>query len=427
MNIYNFFKKRNDPLHKNSYYLMINNLINSFFGFIFWIVAARLYSSLDVGLAVALVSASNIIIVISLLGLDVSIVRFLAHAKNKIIYLNTSLTLLCINIPLTSFVFILVTKIWNFNLIFINDSIIYIIFFLILSVFGGFLSIYDQTFISLRDTKYCLFQNLFLSVLKVLLLIFLLIYFTQFNILISICVSLIITIFFSTSFLLKKVLINYKPSIIIDKKIVNEISHFSIANYLVNILSTLPASLLPLIILNILGPEENAYFYITFMIANILFIITTNTSASLFAESSFKEQNFSVNLNKAFKQTYTLLVIGIIVVLLFGKNLLLVFGNNYSESGYYLLVLLSLSGLFVPLYSFYVIYLKIKHKIKELLIITFSLCLCILLSSYFLLFQFNILGIGFSYLIAYIFLNIIIIARFLSIRKNVKSNRSIFQ
>lgn len=43
-------KHLNDPLYKNSLFIMLTSISGSGFGFIFWILAAKLYAPQDVGI-----------------------------------------------------------------------------------------------------------------------------------------------------------------------------------------------------------------------------------------------------------------------------------------------------------------------------------------------------------------------------------------
>jgi len=72
------FLKRffNDSLYRNSLFLVANRGLVVLTGFVFWMVATRLYPVDDVGLAVAFVSSSQLIGSFALFGFDSSIIRF---------------------------------------------------------------------------------------------------------------------------------------------------------------------------------------------------------------------------------------------------------------------------------------------------------------------------------------------------------------
>jgi hypothetical protein len=60
----------------------------------------------------------------------------------------------------------------------------------------------------------------------------------------------------------------------------------------------LPAMVLPILITNLIGVKFSAYFYMAMMIANLLYIIPTATSQSLFAEGSHIETELKMHLKK---------------------------------------------------------------------------------------------------------------------------------
>jgi len=80
-----------DPLYKNSFFIMLTSISNAGFGFIFWMLAVRFYSTADIGLASAIISTMGLIFMLSLLGFDISLVRFLPEREDKKL-INSCLT-----------------------------------------------------------------------------------------------------------------------------------------------------------------------------------------------------------------------------------------------------------------------------------------------------------------------------------------------
>ena len=69
---------------KNASYLLRQQLrvLLSGLGFVFWVVAARLFSKSDIGVATVVLTAASFIVSLGLLGLDAGIVRFLSTAED---------------------------------------------------------------------------------------------------------------------------------------------------------------------------------------------------------------------------------------------------------------------------------------------------------------------------------------------------------
>ena len=64
-----------DPLYRNSLFMAFTSVFNAGCGFFFWMIAARLYTVEQVGLATALISALGLVVLLSRLGFDVSAIR----------------------------------------------------------------------------------------------------------------------------------------------------------------------------------------------------------------------------------------------------------------------------------------------------------------------------------------------------------------
>ena len=87
------FSKLRNPLYRNSIFLMLSSTVGAGTGFIFWIIAARLYSTEDVGLSSAIVSVMRLLMLLSFVGLNIGFIRYLPEKENKKDFVNTSLTI----------------------------------------------------------------------------------------------------------------------------------------------------------------------------------------------------------------------------------------------------------------------------------------------------------------------------------------------
>lgn len=182
-----------------------------------------------------------------------------------------------------------------------------------------------------------------------------------------------------------------------DGGIVNEMLHFSFWSYLANFFKMAPAFILPIMITNILTPDLTAYFYIAWMIANLLFMIPRQTAQSLFAEGSNFDKRLGVNLKKSLKFISLLLIPSILFILIFGDKLLLLFGSEYSEEGFGLLQILALSAIPLALNTVYVTVKNIKKQVKTVTLIYGVIAVGTLGGSYLLLGSMGLVGIGYAW------------------------------
>jgi len=117
------------------------------------------------------------------------------------------------------------------------------------------------------------------------------------------------------------------------------------------------------------------------------------TSQSLFAEGSYSEKDLKIQLKKAVKIIFLLLIPSILVSFLFGKYILLVFGKKYSSEGVIFLQILAISGIFLSINHLGNSIFFIKHRIKLMILINFIGAFIILSLSIMLIHQ-NLLGVG---------------------------------
>lgn len=80
-----------DPLLKNSLFIMLTSISGAGFGFIFWMLAAKLYPAEDVGIATALISSMMLLVLLSRFGLDFSIIRFFPGADKSRIFSTSAI------------------------------------------------------------------------------------------------------------------------------------------------------------------------------------------------------------------------------------------------------------------------------------------------------------------------------------------------
>jgi O-antigen/teichoic acid export membrane protein len=383
-----------NSLFRNSIYLMVSTAIQALFGFFFWIINARLFTTVEVGIATTIISVGTLITSLSLLGFNAGLVRYLPSSKEKNVKINTAITLVTLMAMVISVCYLLGVHIFSPRLQFINKSIFLSVSFIILMIAITLNMLSENIFIAYRSTKYILYKNAILSVTKVIFP-FLLITFGSMGIFfsygLSICIGLILSVFFLTnkfSYVLKPV---------ISKEVINKMLKFSFGNYMANFIAQAPMNLLPIIITNKLGPSTSAYFYMCMMIANLLYIIPIAVSQSLFAEGSYNEKALVLHLKKAISTIAMLLLPGILITVLLGKYVLFAFGKEYSFESFHFLQLIAFAGVFVAVNNIGSALFNIKHKVGYTVLLN-ALNVGIIVGLSYILINFQLTGIGVAWL-----------------------------
>ena len=386
------------PLYSNAFYLMLNTAVMALCGFFFWMVVARFYTEAEVGFSSAIISAISLIATISLVGLNTSLIRFLPQANKPPELINSCYTLSGLISLVVAAIFIAGLSFWSPAMVFIKQNAVFIAAFIVFALLWTLSSLVDSTFIARRRANFVLSKNTIYSVLKIPLPILFVLFFRTFGIVASWGIALAIALAISLFLFLPRLQNRYKPVPTLKPGIIRDMWRYSAGNYVTNLLAASPAFILPLMVVNRLGAEQNAYFYIAWMIAGLLSAIPSAVSQSLFAEGSHFEDKLSDNITKSLKFTFLLLVPAVIVLVLVGKWLLLAFGQSYSLNALHLLWILSLSSLPLAVNSLYTSILRVKSRLKELMVIWGFIALSVLLASYLIMPATGIMGIGYAWL-----------------------------
>ncbi|MDD5086603.1 MAG: oligosaccharide flippase family protein [Candidatus Nanoarchaeia archaeon] len=391
MPIKNTFEElANYSLYKNAVWLIVNSVVISGFGFLFWTVVARLYSTTQVGLASTLISSLELISMLSLMGFNISLVRYISKSDEKSDMISSCLMLSGVIALIISLVYILLIDFFSPSLAFLKDVRIYSVLFVIFVVSYVFFTHIESVFIGLRKSKLVLIKNTIFSVFKIVFS-FLLVFLGAYGIFSSMALSALI------AFILILFFLKIKIRLIIKKQIIIKMLSFSLSNYIANSFRYAPAFILPIIITNTINPETTAYFYIAMMISNILFIVPVSISNSLLAEGSHDINNLKENVKKSLKFSYMVLIPGFIFVLIFGSYLLMFFGQSYSENASLLLKMLSFSPILFTVNAVYISVMNIRHMIKKVVFVNFLIFLGTLFISYEMI-SFGLVGIGIGWL-----------------------------
>lgn len=395
---------RKDTLYQNSIFMMASTAIVSASGFVFWLVVARLYQDAQVGLATAIISAATFIMNISILGLNYSIIRFLPKTKKKNQLLSDSFSIIAAASAIAAGIFLLLLPSISPSLNFLREGVgawAFVLFTILITL--DFFT--ESIFISLRAGKYIFIKNVIVSLSKLILPIFF-IGFGSIGIFIAWALALSSALIVSCFVLIKKFAFRFAPKF--NKKDLTTMFKFSSVNFLVGLLGIAPGLVLPLMITNTVNPETAAYFYVSYMIANLLYTIPFATTQSLFAEGSHDETNFWPNVKRALRFIMTLLVPAIIVLCLLANFILLFFGKSYSGEGVQFLQLLALSGIPVSINYLGLTILNVQRKMKALFAINI-VGTSIILSLSYLWSSYALTGIGFAWLIGHLAKNILYI------------------
>lgn len=408
MHISSLKKHFSDSLHKNAFYLMLNSVIGGILGFIFWIIVARYYSTSDVGLASAIISTASLLAMLSNLGFNMSMVRFLAGTKNSSKDLiNSTFTIAGVFSIILAFIFIVNVSVLSPALVALKLNYIYAVGFALFTFSMVIVTIQDYIFIAKKRTEYVLIKNLILGT-KILFPI-LFVALGAYGIVSSFFISYLLALILGIFLLIPKIIQSYLPALTIKKNIVDEILHFSFGNYIAMVLDNLPGLLLPIIILNLVAAEEAAYFYITWMIASLLYTVPKSVTTSLFSEGSSDEIGFKNAVYKSIKSILVLTIPAIILFFLLGDRILMMFGKDYSINAIRLLELFAISTIPLAINQVYFTIKRIEKNMGSVIKMNALISIGTLGISYYYLPTYGLISIGMAWLLMQILVSCLVV------------------
>ena len=392
-----------ESLYRNSLYLIIDSVLLAGTGFLFWIVATRIYSSEDVGLAAAMISAVGLIGLISMLGLDYSLVRFLGNAGDKArSLLNSCISIGTITAVICASVFIIGIGWWSPDLKVIQDNWLIILVFVSASVSMVLASYVQQVYVANRKSVYVLIQQgLLFGVGRFIPLFILAMFYKNFGIFMAYGIGLTFASTIGLIYFTRRIYKDYRYSPMIKFNQIRDMGNFPITNYLSGLFWTMPNSILPLIVIGVLGAVQNAYFYIAWAIGNVLLIVPASISYSLLAEGSYDNDRLTKDTTRSLKLIYSFLLPVVVIIMLFGDKLLGVFGLEYSQNSLTLLYVLCVSSLPFALNN---IYFSVKRVLKQMWWVvgmSISIVFVTIALSLYLMPIYGINGVGYAWLIAH--------------------------
>jgi O-antigen/teichoic acid export membrane protein len=382
-----------DPLYKNSFYIMLTSITSAEFGFVFWIIAAKLYLPEDVGIATALISSMALLVLLTRFGLDQSIIRFFPE-KDKSGIFSTSALITSFFAILFGMVFILGIDLFSPELHLLKlprNALLFLVFLTASSI----AAITGISFVALRKAEFYFLQSLVVGfrVIFIIPLVFL----GAIGIFGAVGISFILAIVASLFILIKS---GIRPVFKVDRSFLNDAFHFSAGNYLANLFIAAPNSILPIMVLNLIGAEQTAYYYIAFAIASLLFMVPGAVSTSLFVEGSHGEALKRTTI-KALRAIFSLLIPGVIFLFFAGGWLLGLIGADYSAHGFELLQIMVLASVFLAVTFIYYSIKRIQRDVKGLVLLSGVIFILLLGLGYIFMLMFGIVGVGYAWVASY--------------------------
>ncbi len=356
-------------LLRNSVFIMFTTGINSILGYAFWVIAARSFSTEEIGVAGALISAMTLVAVVADLGTSRGLVQRLPRQHNDREWSRTltasAVTGFVAGLAIGVITAALILPSISGDLELSGDSPLHVLLFAVGVSVWSLSVITDYLFIAERRTGSMVARSLIFSAVRLVLLAAVLLTvdggaLAIFGIWVGATAA---SILLAWLVLLPRLGRIFRPQVRAVPETVQTMIRPYAGNYVITVGDMLPQFLLPVMVLALLSPTENAYFYVTWLLGAGFFTVSSSISTALFAEGVHDPKRIAEQVRSAARITTVLLVPAMTIFIVFGEQILDLFGGDYSEAGYTLLVILTASAVPDAIVNIYIARLRAIERL----------------------------------------------------------------
>ena len=365
------FRAMRLSLVSNAFYLMLNTAVGSVFGAVFWLIAARFYPESDVGLAAALLPAAGLIAGASTLGLPTGLIRFLPETRNDPELgqrmVNASMTLSALVAMAIAAGFVVGSGVWAPSLYFVRGSPLFLAAFVAFCGLFAATPVIDAVAIAYRKAQYAFGRNTIYNGLRLPLPILFVGSFGVFGLFSPFLLAGFVAALAGVLWVLPRLLARYRPVPTLRLGPLRPLVRFSLGNHAAALLGSIAPAVLPLLVVELRSPAENAWFYIAWFLGTMLYVIPGAFMTSLFAEGSQVARDLRREVERAVLGSAALLVPAGLFLYVYGDRLLAIFGPSYAAGGFGLLRWLVLATPFVLINGVYVTIVRLGKRVGPLI------------------------------------------------------------
>jgi O-antigen/teichoic acid export membrane protein len=400
-------KLASNPLLESAYSLMLSTVVTALVGLGFWVLAARLYPTDVVGRDGALIATMITLSTICQLNMHNALIRFLPGAGARtgrlaaVAYALSGVAAVVITagfvvlIPHLSKQFEFIADNWTLALLYIAATFLW-----------GVFTLQDSALTALRQAKWVPVENLIFGLLKLGALPLLLVMGSADGVFTAWIIPVVLLLIPVNWFIFRHAIPSHigenpvRDSALSKFGPRNRLFKFLAQDYSADVLTHTSLTVLPLVVVALLGSGANAYFYMPFTIVQSFDSLFLNVATSLTVEGALDEERISELARKTVRHFGTLLALGVAILIIGAPVLLLLFGPAYADNGAPVLRLLAVGSLFRASLLLYSAVCRLQGRGSRILFAEGAMCLLLLGLAFPLGKQFGLTGIALSWLLS---------------------------
>ena len=358
---------RQDEMTWNSLFLVLSTGLQSGTGFLFWIIAAHLFSASDVGKGSALINGISLIGSLSLLGLNIGMGRYLPTARNRDSLISSGLATVAAVGAVGALIYILLTPYIAPELSFVEKSPVLTVSFALLTAAMAVNTLTDNVFIASRRAKYTTFVDGVIGGFGKLILAALLTGLGAYGVFLASAIGTVLAAV--ASLILILLVMRVRVDLKRPFETLRPLIRFAGANYIGNVINLFAALAIPLIVLDRLGAASSAYFFIVFQMAQIVYAAALALEQTFLAEGSRADADMRALRRRSLRLLIIFCVVAGGIMIGAGRWLLLAFGHAYYEHGYITLIAMTLAAAPISATYWFQTILRLHGKLRAIIVV----------------------------------------------------------
>ena len=328
---------RADPFLRTAYSLILNVGLSAVLGFGFWIAAARMLPTAEVGRDSALVSSMIALSAICQLNLAAGIYRFLPitrlHPARVIagVYGATGAVAAIVGTG-----FVLVAPRVSDDYLFLREQPWTAALYVAAVVLWGVFNLQDAALTALRRAPWVPMENATFGILKIALLPLLLAVSVDHSIFVSWVIPMVLLLIPMNLLLFLKAIPGRPPAGDAASPLQQfgrrGLARYLAQDYVATIFVQTATMMMPAVVVAVIGSSDAAHYYVPFVIVSAFDLLFVNVAYALTVEGGIDAKRFPVMVSAAVRRFGAMLAAGVTVLVAGATLVLQPFGGMYVDA-----------------------------------------------------------------------------------------------
>ena len=395
-------------LLRNAVYIMLTTGVNSGLGYVFWLVVARSYAAEEVGIASALIAAMTVVAAVADLGTSTALIQRLPTQRSDADWsrtLTASLTLATVaGLAIALLAAFAIVPALSDDLSVVDSDAPHLLLFVGGVAIWSLSVVSDYLFVAERRTENMFTRNLVFGVAKLAIVVALVLSGddSALGIFAAWVIGCGLSLAVAYALLIPRLARRYRPALAGVGREARAMATAFAGNYFITLGYLLTTFLLPLIVVVRLSAEENAYFYVAWLLGSAFFTVTASVGSALFAEGTNEPGELKRQTRSAARISAALLAPLMAIFFAAGGPILELFGSEYAENGETLLILLTASAIPDAITGLYLARVRAEGRLVFPAVASMAMAAGTLIGAWFLLPSMDLAGPGVAFIAAHV-------------------------